>query len=442
MYVWCRGRRPRARRGEFSSLRGRRRDNGRGIRVETIVTHGAGLDIHKALIVATLFTPTTTETRSFGTVTDDLLVLGDWLTAAGVTDVAMEATGVYWKPIYNVLEQYEFHAVLVVNPQQIRGMPGRKTDVQDSQWIASLLRVGVLKGSYIPARPQRELRELVRYRKSLIQARTAEANRIQKVLEGANIKLSSLVSDVLGKSGTRILQALAAGETDPEQLLTHVDRRVRADRADLLRALRGLVGTHQQFLLATQLRHLTFLESEIATLSAEIAQRLANVEDALTRLASIPGVGRRTAETIIAECGTDMQRFPSAAHFVSWAGFSPGQHQSGGHAHAAPVRKGSKALREAVVEAGQAAGRTRTYLGAVYHRLAGRRGKQRAAVATGRHILVAAYHILRAPDTVYQDLGADYFDQRDRAAVLRRHTRRLEALGYRVTVEPLAPAAG
>ena len=411
--------------------------------METVVTHGAGLDIHKALIVATVFTPhTATETRSFGTQTDDLLALGDWLTATGVTHVAMEATGVYWKPIYNVLEQYEFEAVLVVNPQQIKGMPGRKTDVQDSQWIASLLRIGVLKGSYIPARPQRELRELVRYRKSLIQARTSEVNRVQKVLEGANIKLSSLLSDVLGVSGTRMLQALAAGETDPDVLAALADRRVQADRADLARALRGLVGAHQQFLLGCQLKHLAFLDRQIQTLNTEIAQRLANFEDALTRLATIPGVGRRVAETILAEVGTDMQRFPSAPQLVSWAGFSPGQRQSGGHAHSAPVRKGSKALREALVEAGQAAGRTRTYLGTVYHRLAGRRGKQRAAVATGRHILIAVYAILKTPDTVYQDLGVNYFDARDRAAVVRRQTRRLEALGYRVTLDPVTPAAG
>jgi len=410
--------------------------------METVVTHGAGLDIHQALIVATVFTPTTSETRSFGTVTDDLLALADWLTAAGVTHVAMEATGVYWKPIYNVLEPFEFAAVLVVNPQQIRGMPGRKTDVQDSQWIAALLKVGVLQGSYLPGRGQRELRELVRYRKSLIPAHTTEVNRIQQVREGANIKLSSRLSDVLGKSGTRILQALADGETDPERLVALVDRRVRADRADLARALRGLVGAHQPFVLGWQLQPLTFLDTEIAALRREIAQRLANFEDALTRLATIPGVGRRVAETLVAECGTDMQRFPSASQFVAWAGFSPGQRQSGGHAHAAPVRKGSKTLRTVVVEAGQAAGRTRTYLGSVYHRLAGRRGKQRAAVATGRHILIAAYHILQAPDVVYQDLGANYFDARDRAAVVRRETRRLEALGYHVTVEPLVPAAG
>ncbi len=399
--------------------------------METVVTHGAGLDIHQALIVATVFTPGTTETRSLGTRTEDLLGLGDWRTAAGVTPVAMEATGVYGKPIYNVLEPCEFAAVLVVNPQQIRGMPGRKTDVQDSQWIASLLKVGVLKGSGIPAPPPRELRELVRYRQGLIAARTTEVHRVQQGLEGANIKRSSLLRDVLGKSGTRILEALASGETDPEVLVAHVDRRVRADRADLIRALRGLVGAHQQFVRGWQLQHLAFLDTEMAALSTEVTQRLANFDDALTRLASIPGVGCRVAETTVAECGTDMQRFPSPRQFVSWAGFSPGQRASGGHAHPAPVRKGSQALRGAVVEAGPAAGRTRTYRGAVYHRLAGRRGKQRAAVATGRHILVAAYHILKTPETVYEDLGA----------VVRRELHRLEALGYRVTLEPVAPAA-
>ncbi len=239
--------------------------------------------------MATVFTPATTETRSFGTGTDDLRALADGLTAAGVTPVAMEATGVYGKPIYNVLEQFAFAAVLVVNPQQIRGMPGRKTDVQDSPGIASLLKVGVLKGSYIPARPQRELRELGRYRKRLIQAHTSEVHRIPKGREGANIKLSPLVSDVLGQSGTRILQALADGETDPERLVTWVDRRGRADRAAWTRALRGLGGAHQPCLLGWQRQHLTVLETEVVALSRDMAQRLANVEDALTRLATIPG---------------------------------------------------------------------------------------------------------------------------------------------------------
>ena len=410
--------------------------------MESFVTHGAGLDIHKKLIVATVFTPTVSETRSFGTMTADLLTLADWLTTCGVTHVAMEATGVYWKPIYNVLETYDFAAVWVVNPQDIKGMPGRKTAGQDSQWIASLLRMGALKASFIPPRLQRELREVVRYRKSWIQARTTEANRIPKGLEGANIKLSSVVSDVLGKSGQRILQALATGETDPERLATFADPRVRASHDDLVGALRGLVGAHQQLMLRVQLEHVAFLDRQIEALNQEIGGRLPQEDDALTRLETIPGVGRRTAETIIAEVGTDLQRFPSAAALVSWAGFSPGQNQSAGKAKAAPTRKGSKALRTALVEAGQAAGKTRTYLGAVYHRLAGRRGKQRAAVATGRHILITAYHILKAPGVVYQDLGANYFDERDRTAVVRRQTRRLEALGYRVTLEPLPATAG
>jgi len=409
--------------------------------MEVVVTHGAGLDVHKRRILATVITPTVSETRTFGTLTADLLALADWLTACGVTHVAMEATGVYWKPVYNVLEAVEGLTVWVVNPQTIKGMPGRKSDVQDSQWIASLLRIGALKASVIPPRPQRELREIVRYRQSLVQERVAEANRIQKILEGANIKLASVISDILGKSGTRILQALAAGETDPAALARLADARIRASHETLAAALQGLVGAHQQQLLRWQLQHVAFLDAQIAAVSEEIATRLANFDDALTRLVSIPGVGRRTAEIIIAECGTDLQRFPTAAAFVSWAGLSPGQHESGGRAHPAPIRKGSPVLRTALVEAAQAAAKTDTYLAAVFHRLAARRGKQRALVAVGRHILQAVYHILRGTDTVYQDLGPNYFDERDRQAVVRRATRRLEALGYRVTLEPVVPEA-
>ena len=405
--------------------------------LDVVVTHGAGLDIHKKVIAATVFTPTLAETRSFGTVTDQLLALGDWLVASGVTHVAMEATGVYWKPVVNVLESYEFDAVLVVNPQTIRGMPGRKTDVQDSQWIASLLRIGALQGSYIPARPQRELRELVRYRTSLIQMRAQEANRLQKVLEGANVKLSSVITDILGVTGQRILAALAAGETDPVSLAQLADGRIRASQEDLAAALHGMIQRHQQWMLTVQWELITCLDRQIATLNTEISARLTQLDDALTRLETIPGVGRRTAEIIIAEVGVDRQRFPSARHLSSWAGFSPGQNESAGTAHPARTRKGSKALRAALVEAGQAAGKTKTYLGAVYHHLAGRRGKKRAAMATGRHILIAAYAILKTPDTVYHDLGINYFDQRDRQAVVRRETRRLEALGYKVTLEPV-----
>jgi len=409
--------------------------------LDVVVTHGAGLDIHKKVIVATVLTPTVTETRSFGTHTPDLLDLADWLQAGGVTHVAMEATGVYWKPVVNLLEAYPFDAVMVVNPQHIKGMPGRKTDVQDSQWIAGLLRLGALKASYIPPRPQRELRELVRYRTSLQQTRATESNRIQKVLEGANVKLSSVISDVLGVTGHRILAAMADGETNPTKLADLADPRIRASRETLIAALTGLVNAHQRLMLRVQLQHVAFLDRQLTALSQEIATRLTNFDDALARLQTIPGVERRTAEVIIAEIGTDMERFPSAGHLVSWAGFSPGQDESAGKARSTRTRKGSKALRAALTQSGHAAGKTKTYLGSVYHRLAGRRGKKRAAVATGRHILIAVYMILRDSETVFEDLGVDYFDQRDPSAVVRREIRRLQSLGYRVTVEPLTPEA-
>jgi transposase len=348
----------------------------------------------------------------------------------------MEATGVYWKPVVNL-----FEAVWVVNPSHIKGMPGRKTDVQDSQWIAHLLRLGVLKGSYIPDRPQRELREVVRYRKSLIQARATEANRIQKVLEGSNIKLARVILDVLRVSGQRILAALADGETESVTLVRLADARIRALEETLAAALRGLVERHQQRMLKLQLAHIACLDRQIVTLNAEIGQRLANFDDVLARLQPIPGVGHRTTEPMIAEVGTDMHRVPSARQLVSWAGFSPAQKESAGKRQPAGTRKGSKAWRAALVESGQAAGKTRTDLGAVYRRLAGRRGKKRAAVAVGRHSLTAIYAILKTPGTVYHDLGADDFDQRDRQAIVRRETCRLEALGYRVTVAEVAATA-
>jgi transposase len=404
--------------------------------LDSVVTHGAGLDVHKTVIVATVLTPTVSETRSFGTLTPELLALADWLQSCGVTHVAMEATGVYWKPVVNL-----FEAVMVVNPPHIKGMPGRKTDVQDSHWIASLLRIGALKTSYIPARPQRELREIVRYRTSLQKARATESNRIQQVLEGANVKLGRVISDVLGVTGQRILAALADGVTDPAVLAELADPRIRASRETLMTALTGLVTAHQRLMLRGQLQHVAFLDRQIAALSEEIATRLAHCDDALTRLQTIPGVERRTAEIMVAEIGTDMQRFPSAGHLVSWAGFSPGQDESAGKARSTRTRQGSKALRAALTQSDHAAGKTKTYRGAVYHRLAGRRGTKRAAMATGRHILIAVYAILRTPGTIYDDLGANYCDQRDRQTVVRREIRRLEALGYRVTVESASQAS-
>lgn len=405
--------------------------------MQVVYERCSGLDIHKKTVTACVITPEGKETRTFGTMTRDLLMLGDWLESRGVTHVAMESTGVYWKPVYNVLEGYEFE-LLVVNAQHIKAVPGRKTDVKDAEWIAELLRHGLLRGSYIPSRPERELRELVRYRKSLIRERTTVVNRIQKVLEGANIKLASVATDVLGKSGRAMLEALIAGQTDPVALAALAKGRLQEKREQLEQALQGAIGSHQRMLLRLQLQHVDFLDRQIEELSREIDERMLPFEESLRRIETIPGVGRRTAEMLLAEIGPDVSRFPSAAHLASWAGMCPGNNESAGKRRTGRTRKGSPWLREALVEAARAAARTRnTYLSAQYHRLAARRGANRAAVAVGHTILVIVYHILRN-GTTYQDLGANYFDERDKAAVIRKAVRRIQSLGYKVTVEPNA----
>lgn len=405
--------------------------------MQVVYERCSGLDIHKKTVTACVITPEGKETRTFGTMTGDLLMLGDWLESRGVTHVAMESTGVYWKPVYNVLEGYEFE-LLVVNAQHIKAVPGRKTDVKDAEWIAELLRHGLLRGSYIPSRPERELRELVRYRKSLIRERSTVVNRIQKVLEGANIKLASVATDVLGKSGRAMLEALIRGQTDPVALAALAKGRLQEKREQLEQALQGAIGAHQRMLLRLQLQHVDFLDRQIEELSREIGEWMLPFEESLRRIETIPGVGRRTAEMLLAEIGPNVSRFPSAAHLASWAGMCPGNNESAGKRRSGRTRKGSPWLREALVEAARAAARTRnTYLSAQYHRLAARRGANRAAVAVGHTILVIVYHILRN-GTTYQDLGANYFDERDKAAVIRKAVRRIQSLGYKVTVEPNA----
>jgi transposase len=382
-----------------------------------------------------VITPEGREVRTFGTMTEDLETLAGWLEERQVTHVAMESTGVYWKPIYNVLETFDLD-LLVVNAQHIRAVPGRKTDVRDAEWIADLLRHGLLRASYVPSRAERELRELVRYRKALIRERATESNRIQKVLEGANIKLASVASDVLGQSGRAMLDALSAGTTDPAALAALARGKLVPKQAELERALRGVVGAHQRLLLAAQLRHLAYVEEEIERLSAEITERQRPFEDALARLQTIPGVGRRTAEVLLAEVGPDMSRFPTAGQLASWAGLCPGQNESAGKRKSGRTRRGCVWLREALVEAARAASRSRrTYLAAQYHRLAARRGAKRAAVAVAHTILVIAHHIL-SKGTVYQELGANYFDERDTTAVVQRAVARLDRLGFEVTLTP------
>lgn len=391
-----------------------------------------GLDVHKKSVVACVITPQSQQTRTFGTTTGQLLELADWLRAEEVTHVAMESTGVYWKPIYNLLE--EEVTVWVVNAHHIKAVPGRKTDVKDAQWIADLLKHGLVRPSFIPDRPQRELRELVRYRRSLIQERSREVNRIQKVLEGANVKLSSVASDVLGASGRAMLTAMIEGEEDPKVLADLAKGQLREKLPELEEALQGMVGPHQRLLLGSQLRHLGFLEQEIGRLDAEVAERLSPFEAQLQVVDTIPGIARRTAEVILAEAGTDMSRFATAAHLASWAGVCPGNNRSAGKHKRSPTKAGNIWLQSTLVEAARAAARTRTYLGAQYHRLAPRIGANRAAMAVAHSIAVILHSILRTGQP-YIDLGANYFDERDRQAALHRAVRRIERLGFKVTLE-------
>jgi len=402
--------------------------------MDVVYTHVCGLDVHKKNVVACVITPETKEIRTFSTMTDDLILLVDWIKSKGCTHVAMESTASFWKPIYNLLELEDIQT-LVVNAKNIKNVPGRKTDVKDAEWIASLLRHGLLQGSFIPNRDQRELRELIRYRRSLIDERAREVNRIQKVLEGANIKLSSVASDVLGKSGRAMIEAMIAGEENPELLSELAQRRLKNKKAELQRALNGLIGNHQKLMLAAQLRHIDYLDEEIGRLDEEIKRRMLPFEEDLELLDTIPGVARRTAETIAAEIGTNMDQFPSAAHLCSWAGLCPGQNESAGKRKSGKTRKGNKKLRSALVEAARAAGRTKnTYLSSQYHRIAARRGANRAAVAVAHSILMIAYYILKRRQP-YIELGPTSYEERKRDTIIRQSIKKLESLGLKVTVE-------
>jgi transposase len=404
-----------------------------------------GVDVHKASVVACVIAPGAggapcKEVRTFGTMTADLLQLVDWLVEAGCTAVAMESTGSYWKPLYNLLEGV-VEQVLVVNAAHIKQVPGRKTDVKDAEWIADLLRHGLLRASFIPDRPQRELRELTRYRTSVIRARAAEVNRVQKVLEGANIKLAAVASDLTGVSGRAMLAALLDGHLEAAAMAQLAQGKLRAKIPQLEQALVGQFGAHQRFLITQQLVHIDTLDEIIARVSAEIAARVHPFGEEIVQMDGVTGVGQRTAEALVAEIGVDMTRFPSADHLTAWAGLAPGNNESAGKRRSGKTRKGSPWLRATLIEAAHAAGRSKdTYLGALYRRLVARKGKKRAAVAVARHILIIVYHILRDHEP-YHDLGAAYLDQRDRQAVERRLVRRLEALGYDVSLQPKELAA-
>jgi transposase len=393
-----------------------------------------GLDVHKRTVVACVLSPDGQQTRTFGTMTRDLLALGEWLQSLDVGHVAMESTGVFWQPIYNVLEDNGLD-MLVANARHIKAVPGRKTDVKDAEWIADLLRHGLIRGSSIPSRARRELRELVRYRLSLSRQRAQVAHRIHKVLEGANIKLSSVLTDIMGVSGRAMVEALITGADSAETIADLARGPLRRKHNDLVAALEGLVGPNQRLLLASHLRNLEFLTQEIERLTAEIEAQLRPSQELLERLDTIPGVGPRVAQAILAEIGTDVSRFPTGSHLASWARVCPSNDESAGKRRSSHIGPGNPWLRATLVEAAWAATHAKhTYLATQYRRLAARRGAKRALVAVAHTILIIAYRIIR-DGTTYEDLGSNYFDERDRRATLHRSIHRLERLGYKVTVE-------
>jgi transposase len=394
----------------------------------------AGLDVHKKTVVACVLGPELRATRTFGTTTSELLELASWLQGHRVIDVAMESTGVYWQPVHNVLEDQGLRPI-VVNAQHIKAVPGRKTDVKDAEWIAECMRFGLLRGSFIPERPQRELRELVRHRRSLIQERSQVVNRIEKLLEGANIKLSSVVSDLTGATGRAILESLAAGAVDPEALAQLSQGALRARQQELAASLRGAVRDHQRFLLQSLLRQLRFLEDEISAIDQEVASRTAPFDELIRRLDAIPGIGRRGGEDILAEVGFTLAQFLTARHLASWARICPGSHESAGKRKPVGTGHANRWLRAALTQAAQAAARKKgSYFQALYHRLAARRGKKRAITAVAHSLLVVIYHMVTTGRS-YEDLGPHHFEYRDRDRLKHRLVHRLEGLGYKVSLE-------
>ena len=397
-----------------------------------------GLDVHKRFVVACLITHAEDgkqhkELRRFDTVTPELLRLVDWLQSAGCTHVALESTGVYWKPIFNVMEGL-FELVLV-NAQHMKAVPGRKTDTKDAEWIADLLQHGLLKASFIPPQPQRDLRDLTRYRTSLKQERTRHVNRIHKLPEETNIKLSSVFADLMCKTGRAILAALAEGEERPEVLADLALQRAPHKRKALVPALQGCMRAHHRFLLRELLGMVDSLERAISRLDHEIEERLRPLEETMQRLDAITGVSQRVLETLFAEIGWELESFPDAAHLASWVGICPGQHESGGKRMSGRARKGNRYAKTMLVQAAQAAGKTKTYLGAQYRRLSKGRGMKRAAVAVGHSILVIYYHMLTTSQP-YQEKGEDYFVHLDHDQRQRRLVKQLERLGYDVNLTP------
>jgi transposase len=399
----------------------------------------AGLDVHKDTVVARIrcvSDPPHDEVRSYPTTTSALLELNDWLTEHAVTHVAMEATGIYWKPVWHLLEEH-FELVLA-NAQHIKNVPGRKTDVNDATWIADLLAHGLIRASFVPPTPIQELRDLTRTRKQLVREISQHSLRIQKTLEDANLKLGSVLSDVLGSSGRAILHAILAGETDPEKLADLAQGTARKKRSELIEALRGRIRPHHQALLRIHLNLVDALHQALADVDSRVGKTLAPIKDSARLLTTLPGVSDLTAQVLVAEIGVDMARFPTAGHLISWAGLCPKNDESAGKRRSTRVRKGAPWLKTTLVTAAWAAVRVKdTYLQAQFLRLKPRRGAKKAILAVAASMLTAAYHMLK-DSVAYRDLGADHFTRRDRSKVILRLVKRLHDLGCDVQLAPQA----
>ena len=412
--------------------------------MEIIYSCCCGLDVHAKTVVACLIKHGQKQVRTFSTMTDDLLRLSDWLVAEGCTHVAIESTGVYWKPLFTILEAVM--TVVLVNAQHVKGLPGRKTDVRDCEWLCDLLRHGLVKASFIPPLEIRELRELTRYRQTLIKEQTAVSNRVLKVIESANIKIAQVASDAFGVSGRAMLKALAAGEQDTAKMAGMAQGVLKKKQPELQRALAGRLTKAQRFVLGELLTRLDELEAAINRVSEQIRQEVEAsadpfVTEAVQLLQTIPGVGRRVAETIVSEIGVEMSRFATDKQLASWAGMCPSNNESAGKRKRGRTRYGNRNLKVALVQAAWAATHTKhTYLSTQYRRLAKRLGRKKALVAVGHSILVIIYHLL-ANRASYTELGGDYFDQRNVEAQRKRLIERLAMLGVKVRVEAVAEAA-
>ena len=414
------------------AFRRARRDNFYKERLvmEVVYRCCCGIDVHKKVIVACLVNGGEQELREFGTTTSEIKTLANWLTESGCEMIAMESTGVFWKPLYNLFELMDLDA-MIVNAAHMKALPGRKTDVKDAEWIADLLRHGLLKASYIPNREQRELREITRYRKSLTEERCREVNRLQKILEGANIKLDSVVKDITGKSARKLLQRIIDDDIpDSDEVSKLVHGRMRPKLEQIVASIEGITTPLQRKLLAQIIDHIDDLNRRIGELDKLVQEYMAEYEAAIEAIDEIPGIARRSAEVILAEIGLDMGRFPSAAHLCSWAGVCPGKYQSAGRRKHGKTTKGNKALKTILTQCAKSAKTVKSsYFFAQYQRISARRGKNRATLAVAHSMLIAIYHILKNK-TAFHDLGSDYYDSFNRDRKINSYLKRLKALGW------------